>query len=118
MAERNPWEPKPLLEERPWSLLPNLGVPAWSARAALVAWLCVVVVAQLAAAPGWPRLFPGAIGGAWSVYYVACRFGGRAAPTGGASPSIKVDSPFQARLAFDLIAVVVLLVALTLLFTQ
>jgi hypothetical protein len=118
MAERNPWEPKPWLEERPWSLLPNLGLPRWAAGAAVSLWLVVVAGAYLAVAPGWPRLVPTAGLGSWSVYYLACRLGGRAAPTGGASPSIRVDSPFQARLAFDIMAIVVLVTAAIALFAQ
>ena len=118
MAERNPWEPKPWLEERSWSLLPNVGLPAWASRAALVVWLALAAVAQLAVAPGWARLLPGTIVGAWSVYYVACRLSGRAAPTGGASPDIRAESPFQARLAFDIIAVVVGITATALLFAK
>jgi hypothetical protein len=118
MAERNPWESKPWLEERLSSLLPNVGLPAWASRAALVAWLALVAAAQLAVTPGWARLLPGTIVGAWSVYYIACRLSGRAAPTGGASPDIRTDSPFQARLTFDIIAVVVGFTAAALLFAQ
>jgi hypothetical protein len=118
MAERNPWQPKPWLEERPWSLLPNVGLPAWAAPVALAVWLVAVAVVQLAVPPGWVRVLSSAIAGAWSIYYMACRLAGRPAPTGGASPSIRVGSPFQARLAFDIAALLVFATAVALLFAQ
>jgi hypothetical protein len=118
VAERNPWEPKPWLEERPWSLLPNLDLPRWSPPVAVSLWLVVVAGAYLSVAPGWARLVSTAVVGSWSVYYLACRLGGRAAPTGGASQSIRVDSPFQARLAFDIMAIAVLVTSALALFAQ
>jgi hypothetical protein len=118
MAERNPWEPKQWLEERRWSLLPNVGLAAWAAYAALVVWLGVVLAALFATAPEWWRLLPAGTVGAWSVYYMARRLGGRDAPTGGASSAVRVDSPFQARLAFDIMAIVVLITAAAALFAQ
>ena len=118
MTERNRWEPKPLLEEREWSLLPNVRLSVRAGRVALAVWFGVLGIVYFVNAPAWMRFIPAAIGGGWCVHYVTCRLGGRPAPTGGASPAVRINSPFQARLAFDVLAIGVGVTALVLLIAQ
>ena len=107
MSNPNPWEPKPLLDDHPWSLIPNKKLPVGTARLLLAAWFAVVLLTTLFGSPFWMSLVAGAIAGAWAVHYVCARLGGRPATTGGASSPIRPDSPFQARLAFDILSVLV-----------
>ncbi len=112
MSKQNHWEPKPLLDECAWSLIPNCGLSKSASHALLAAWVGVVALAAAIGPTSRQSLIAGAILGAWAVHYVGARLGGRPAITGGASPRIRSDSPFQARLAFDVIALVVLAAAL------
>ncbi len=111
MSDPNPWEPKPLLDEHPWSLIPNFGLSKRASNASLAAWIAVVALTAAFGLSSWQSLIAGAIAGLWAVHYVGARLGGRPAITGGASAPIRSDSPFQARLAFDVIALVVLATA-------
>jgi hypothetical protein len=111
MSDQSPWEPKPLHDEHPWSLIPNCGLSKKAAHASLAAWIGVVALAAAFGLSSWQSLIAGAFVGAWAVHYVGARLGGRPAITGGASAPIRFDSPFQARLAFDVIALVVLATA-------
>lgn len=111
MSNLNPWEPKSLLDEHRWSLVPNLGLSKRASHTFLAVWVGVVALAATFGYSSWQSLFAGAIGGAWAVHYLCARLGGRPAITGGASAPIRSDSPIQARLAFDVSALVVLATA-------
>jgi hypothetical protein len=111
MSTPNPWKPKSLLDEHPWSLIPDVGLSKGASRASLVAWLVLVAVAATLSVASWQSLLSGAIAGSWAVYYVAARLGGRPAMTGGASAAIRSDSSFQARLAFDVTSLLVFAIA-------
>jgi hypothetical protein len=108
MKKPNPWEPKPLLDDHPWSLFPNLGLPRFIEFAAIAVWVGVVGVVATLEGHSWLRVFPTAMLGAWAVHYICARLGGRSAIVGGAAPPIRPDSAFQARIAFDIMSVVVL----------
>ena len=108
MKTPNPWEPKPLLEDHPWSLFPNLRLPRLIEFAAITVWVGVVGVVAILEAHSWLRVFPTALLGAWAVHYICARLGGRVALVGGAAPPIRQDSAFQARLAFDIMSISVL----------
>lgn len=111
MRSRDPWEPKPLLDEHPWSLIPNLGLSKGASLASFLAWCGVVAVVAVLGFSSLQSLVAGAIAGAWAVHYIGARLGGRPAITGGASAPVRHDSPFQARLAFDVIALLALAAA-------
>jgi hypothetical protein len=115
MSPPNPWEPKPLLDDCRWSLLPDLGLRRGAAWGLLAAWWGLLgLTAVLGVEPG-ARLVAAALLGTWALHYVGARLGGRPAWTGGAAEPIRPEAPFQARLAFDVIALLVLMTALTLL---
>ena len=108
MKKRNPWEPKPLLDDCPWSMFPNIGLPRFVGFMAVAFWIGLVGIVAVLEAHPWLRVLPSAILGAWAVYYICARLGGGAAFVGGAAPPIRPDSAFQARLAFDFMSIVVL----------
>jgi hypothetical protein len=108
MKKRNPWEPKPLLDDHPWSLFPNIDLPRFVEFMAVAIWIGLVGVIAVLKAHSWLRVLPTAVLGAWALHYICARLGGRAAHVGGAAPPIRPDSPFQARLAFDFMSIVVL----------
>ena len=108
MRKPNPWEPKPLLDDHPWSLLPNLGLPRSFGLAAVAVWIGLAGVVAVLESHPWLRVFATAVLGAWAVHYICARLGGRFALVGGAAPPIRQDSAFQARLAFDVMSIVVL----------
>lgn len=110
MSKPSGWEPKPLLDESPWSLLPALGMSTrtgWVVQSVLlVAAATVYVILQRTAyevAAAW-------FCSAWSLRYVTQRLGGREAQLGTAR--ITPDSPFQARLLMDVAVLAMFTLAL------
>ena len=108
MKKPNPWEPKPLLDDHPWSLLPNLALPQIVQFAAIAVWIVLMATVAINEGHSWQRVIPTGTLGAWATYYISARLGGRVAHVGGAAPPVRPDSAFQARLAFDAISIVAL----------
>jgi hypothetical protein len=110
MARRHPWESRPLLDDHPWSLLPVIGLSKLAAVVAQVAWLGFVLLFATLRPSDLPSLLPSWLLGAWFVFYITQRLGGRDAMVGGAAPRIRPDSTFQVRLVIDVLYVVLLIV--------
>jgi hypothetical protein len=84
----------------PRSLLPTVGLSKRWGIWMQVAWFVAVLVAALARPEGPAAFLVRWVVGAYSLYYIAARLGGRPAqvPRVGA---IDAESAFQARLVFD-----------------
>ena len=103
MANRRPWEPRPLLDENPWSLFPVVGLTRASALFAQVIWIAFALVFVLLRPGEWQSIGLAWLFGAWVVFYITQRFGGREAILVGYVPSITPESSFQERLLGDVL---------------
>jgi hypothetical protein len=92
----------------PWSLLPNLGLSVRGAVQAQVIWFAYAVIFLLIRPTHWVEISLAWAGGAWMVFYITQRLGGREAMLLGVAPRITPDSPFQMRLMSDILYVLAL----------
>jgi hypothetical protein len=102
MSQRARWGPQPLLEERQWSLLPVVHLSVRSAAAMQAAWAAFAITFIVIRTLNLFSPFGFWLLGAWALFYITQRLGGRQAMIGGAAPKIRPDSPFQLRLLLDL----------------
>ena len=107
MRKRSRWEPKPLLDEHPWSLLKNMGLTKrgrWISQSLLSAFAVTVAVVTdrhaLEVAFAW-------FVSAWALRYICHRLSGMEAQLG--VPRVNEESSFQARLSLDLFASIMFL---------
>ena len=107
MAKRSPWESRSLLDLHPWSLLPVVGLSKAGAIAAQVTWAGFVILFLVQRPLDWLSLVVSWLVGAWAVFYITQRLGGREAIFAGVS-TVRFDSPFQVRLIGDAMCVFVL----------
>jgi hypothetical protein len=100
MSRRSRWEPKPLLEENPWSLLPNIGLSVktgWLLQGALPILLIVVYLALQRSIDEALLVW---LLSAVSLGGLTQRLGGREVWFGAAC--VTPESTFQERLAVDI----------------
>jgi hypothetical protein len=105
MSKRSRWEPKPLLDNNTWSLVPTVGLSikaGWFIQFGLLIVAAIVYIGlnRAIAEVGFSWFCA-----AWSLGYLNNRLGGREAQLG--VPRIRSDSSFQERLLVDTSAVVI-----------
>jgi hypothetical protein len=108
VSKQSPWQPRELLEEHPWSLLSNVGLSDWHIVTSQLVWVAGCVAALSLRHLPWFPLSIAWFVGAWSLLYIALRLGGNRAYVFLSRHSISSDSIFQARLACDLLHLVLL----------
>jgi hypothetical protein len=109
VSEKNPWGPRQLLDENPWSLFSDIALSREYARIAQVVWFtgCLLVL-------GWRLPNSVAVVFAWlvgffSIRYITCRLRGVVAKFWSSRvPPVNSSSSFQHRLAGDLVHLVLL----------
>jgi hypothetical protein len=108
VSQQSPWQPRELLEEHPWSFFASIGLSDWRIVSSQLVWVAACVAAfSLRQLPWFPLSIAWFVG-AWSVLYIALRLGGNRAYVFLSRYSINSDSVFQARLASDLLHLVLL----------
>jgi hypothetical protein len=108
VSKQSPWQPRELLEEHPWSLFSNVGLSDWHIVSSQLLWAAASVGALSLRHLPWFPLSIAWFVGAWSLLYIALRLGGNQAYVFLSRYSIGSDSIFQARLACDLLHLVLL----------
>ena len=110
MSKPSRWKPRPLLDESPWSLLPDVGLSQAAGRLVQGVLLLGVAAVYLILQRDALEVAMTGLCSAWSLRYVTRRLGGREAQIGTAR--ITPDSPFQGRLLMDVLGLLMLTLAL------
>ena len=107
MPQKNRWGPRPLLEERKWSLIPPLGVPRRARIVAVAIWSAVVFAFAVLTAASFGPCLSALWSGGGALYYILSRLAGTTASLipGEMETTVTEESAFQVRLAFDLGAI-------------
>ena len=114
MGKRNRWEPRPLLQENPWSLIPSIGLTkplAWITRGL---WVAITIMSILTRPVEWQSTAGVGLLGILAMFYITQRLGAREA-TLGAGVHVTPDSPFEIRLLADSLCLFMLLFAVVVL---
>ena len=102
MPKRSRWEPKPLLDDNPWSLVPSIALSIKAGWFMQVGLLLVAAIVYVSLNRSIMELGIAWFCAAWSLRYLTNRLGGREAQLG--VPRIWPDSSFQERLLVDTFA--------------
>lgn len=100
MSRRSRWEPKPLLDENPWSLVPSVGLSARAGWLMQVGLVTVAILVYVSVERTLGQLAFAWFCSAWSFRYLTQRLGGREAQFG--VSRVSSESSFQERLLMDI----------------
>ena len=105
MSKPSRWEPKPLSDDNPWSLVPIVGLSTKAGWLMQVGLFVVAVIVFLSLNRTIKEVAFTWFCAAWSLRYLTHRLGGREAQFG--VPRIWPDSSFQERLLMDTLVLAV-----------